>query len=126
METRPDGSFCFYQKKGPIFIFHKKNYDAHCSKHQFLEKDGFLNQLEEVLFHPDVITQGLTKELKIHYKVTKSNNIWVYVMKVPVMCYRKNNKETCFIKTVYEIVGFNDQIIHPIEKRIWENSKSRI
>jgi len=131
METQPDGSFRFHEEGKPIFIFNKKNYDSHCSKHPLLKEDWFLNEVEKTMLYPDVITQGLLKKIRIYYRVRKSHNakynIWVNIVRVPVVFHHnKEGKTICFIKSVHDRWGFSDQIIHPIEKRIWENPKSLI
>ena len=127
MEIQTDGSLCFRKKGKPIFIFHKKNYDVHCSKHLLLKENWYLGEIEKALFCSDVITQGLSKNIRIYYKVIKSHNAkynsGVNVMRVPVV-FRKN--KVCFIKSAHDRWGFSDQIIHPIEKRLWKNSKSLI
>ncbi|PJA84306.1 MAG: hypothetical protein CO145_01445 [Candidatus Nealsonbacteria bacterium CG_4_9_14_3_um_filter_37_13] len=131
METQSDGSFCFHENGKPIFIFHKKNYDFHCSKHPLLKEKWFSDEVEKTLLYPDVITQGLLKKIRIYYKVIKSHNakynIWVNVIRIPlVFRHNKEGKIICFIKSVHDRWGFSDQIIHTIEKRIWENPKSLI
>jgi len=131
MEIQPNGSLRFCKEGKPIFIFHKKSYDFHCSKHPLLKEEWFLNEVEKTLFYPDVITQGLLKKIRIYYRVIKSHNakynIWVNTARIPVV-FRHNKKGEiiCFIKSVHNRWGFSNQIIHPIEKRIWENSKSLI
>ena len=131
MEIQSTGSLCFHREGKPIFIFNKKSYDLHCSKHQLLKEKWFLEEVEKTLFYPDVITQGLQKKIRIYYKVIKSHNtqydIWVNVVRVPVIFHRnKKSKNIGFIKSAHDRWGFSDQIIHPIEKRIWENQKSLI
>ena len=127
MEILHNGSLRFHEKEKPIFIFGKKNYDYHRSKHPLLEETWFLEEVEKTLFSPDVVTQGLPKKIRIYYKVIKSNNtkynIWVNVIIVPVV-FRPN--KTCFIKSAHDRWGFSDQFIHPKEEKICQHPKSLI
>ena len=132
METHYDGSLYFRKKGKPVFIFDKKNYDIHCSRHQLLKENWFLEEVEKTLFSPDVITKGLSKKIRMHYKVIKSHHakydIWINLaIRIPFI-FRKNKKGKiiCFIKSVHDRQGFSDQIIHPIEERIWESPRSLI
>ena len=131
METLQDGSFCFRKKNKPIFIFSKKNYDIHSSKHGLLKEVWFLEEVEKTLFDPDVKTQGLKKKIRIYYRVRKVHNakynILVDVVRVPLI-FRKNRKGkiVCFLKSIHDRRGFTDQIIHFKEQRIWEKPTSLI